>query len=678
MTASYCVVCDKQLGRGWCDACIESYDKPVVSGKRPREGNPKYFGVPAAATRVHATALTALEKGAAKKRQAGQSVAVTAVAVTGAKTRKLMVLPTSTEASPTRGSNVVPSVVSAKKTMTKPPEPAHCPLPVVSAASQSQRGKKKIILKDGVATAVPRPNSTTKVPPAKAATQAVPPVTAATPSLLRQSAEASPDSFVSAETDNAPSAAGSPSFNVGGAFGFNDHPNYGLSEARGTTIQTTTLSAAAGPAKAKSSAKKVRPVSSRMDESNVPLSHTKLRQLVSEANSVLPKMMQMKNLKQQTVPSMDAFLDNLHVLRETASLTSQIAAAQHRMTPAIHRQCCMRMLMLITTRSDLLELYKQSRGGSSQPQIDAGKDPTVNTGQGMGLNHAFHAAMTDAFNDATIVDDFPYDYFPSILLPFHSNAVDKVATPQKFLYGLFVGMGLKQPLFPAGFPPGFFDITKLDSIFLAGIAEYHAHRVRFHISGNHNKPPWFFVAPVLTLCPEKQEDFIDVDAKRWDSLAFHCVFEQIQEMQNLIGKVIPGGVGGGPSDVPEVGSSSRAVLSKAKQLQAERESESDAREKELHQLKVESLKDKAKARGSNSTTALMLLIREQLNLKKDFETLGDVDMILIASENVTRLKEELARVAACSSSDSLSLTPVATGTGTPIRAASAQPQKLFY
>jgi hypothetical protein len=674
MTASYCVVCDDQLGRGRCAACITSYDKPVVSGKRTREGNPKYQGyggVPAAAVQVHASALCALVKGAAKKRQAGHSVAVT-----GATTGKPMVLPTSTEASPTRGSNVVPSVVSAKKTTTKSPEPAHCPPPVVSAASQPQRVNKKIILnKDGVATAVLRPDSSTKVP--QAATK-VPPVTAAKPSLLRQSAESSPDSFASADRENAASAAGSPSFNVGDAFGFQEHLNFGLSEARGTPIQTTPLSAAAVPAKAKSSAKKVRPVSSRMD-GNVSLSHTKLRQLVSEANSVLPKMMQMKNLKQQTVPSMDAFLDNLHVLRETASLTSQIAAAQHRMTPAIHRQCCMRMLMLITTRSDLLELYKQSRGGSSQPQIDAGKDPSVNAGQGMGLNHQFHAAMNDAFNDATIVDDFPYDYFPSLLLPFHSNAVDKVATPAKFLYGLFVGMGLKQPLFPAGFPPGFFDITKLDSIFLAGIAEYHAHRVRFHISGNHNKPPWFFVAPILTLCPEKQEEFIDVDAKRWDSLAFHCVFEQIQEMQNLIGKVIPGGIGGGPSDVPEVGSSSRAVLSKAKQLQAEREYESDAREKELHFLKVESLKDKAKARGSNSTTALMLLIREQLNLKKDFETLGDGDMARVASDNVTRLKEELVRVAACSSSDSLSLTPVSTGTATPIRAASAQPQQLnFY
>jgi hypothetical protein len=577
----------------------------------------------------------------------------------------------------------------ATSTESSPPnlgsEVAHVSSPVGSAAAQTPRHQKKIILIAGVAAAVYR---------APKAAPKVAPVPTANPTLLLKSTVPLSDAI---NPSSSPSAtrrrALSPSesvdshatFNVGGSVAFFD--DFRHSEQPPTT---TPISPAAAAVRAvsnpstllgASAAKKIRAVSSRKDDNNVPLSHTKLSQLATEANKVLPKHMQLKNLKQQTVQTIDAFLGDLHNLRATASLTSLIASAQHRMTPAIHRQCCMRMLMLITTRSDLLELYKQSRAGSSQPQIDAGNNPSVNGGQGMGLNHQFHIAMNAAFNDASIVNDFPYDYFPSLTLPFHSNAVDKVATPDKFLYGLFVGMGLKQPLCPAGFPPGFFDVTKLDSIFLAGISEYHAHRVRFHQSGNQNKPPWFFVAPVLTLCPEKQEEFIDVDAKRWDSLAFQCVFEQIQEMQNLIGKAIPGGVGGGPSDATEVGSSIRAVLSKAKLLQADRDSESDAREKELHVLKVHALKDKAKARGSNST-ALMLLIRDQLNLKKDFETLGDGDMAQVASDNVTRLKEELARVVASSSSESLSLslTPIATGTGTPIRGASAQPQQLttFY
>jgi hypothetical protein len=230
-------------------------------------------------------------------------------------------------------------------------------------------------------------------------------------------------------------------FNVGGSVAFHEHDPFRVSEQRPTTPPLpaeSNTSTALGA----SAAKKIRAVSSRKDDNNVALSHTKLSQLVSEANKGLPQHMQMKNLKRQTVPS--------------------------------------------------------------------------------------------AFNDASIVDDFPYDYFPSLTLPFHSNAMDKVATPEKFLYGLFVGMGLKQPLCPAGFPPGFFDVTKLDSIFLAGIAKYHAHRVRFHQSGNHNKPPCFFAAPVTTLCPEKQEKFIDVDAKRWDSLAFQWLLTFPWGMEYLL------------------------------------------------------------------------------------------------------------------------------------------------
>jgi hypothetical protein len=420
--------------------------------------------------------------------------------------------------------------------------------------------------------------------------------------------------------------------------------------------------------------KKMRAVSVRKDVKGVPLSHTKLMQLVQDENKGLPKHMQLKNLKQKDLKELDAWLDSLIALRETAALSSQIAAAQHRMTPAIHRQCCMRMLMLISTRPELMELFKESRSGTSQKQLDAGCNQHVNVGQGMGLNHQFHVSMNAAFNDSSIVSDFPYDYTPSLTLPCHSNAVDKVATPVTFLQGLFGGLGLKQPLFPTGFPSGYFDIAKLDTIFQGGMSEYHAQRSRFHQSGNHNRPPWFFVSPVMTLLPEKQEEYIHLDAKRWDALAFHCVFEEIQELKNFIGKEIPGGMGGMPIKI-EPGSSSRAVVSKKNQQQAEREAQSDDRDRELHQLRVDALKEKAKARASIST-ALMLQIRDQLSLKKEFEAYGDSDMVDVAATNIARLKDELAQQHVASSSVSLSLTPVATSS-TGNRTQPQQPHQLF-
>jgi hypothetical protein len=233
-------------------------------------------------------------------------------------------------------------------------------VPVVVAARQPPRRQKKIIPIDGVATAVSSaPRAAAKVAPFPTVpvSDAVDPRPVVASTITTKNPSSSPSATLAVSPSG---SVDSQPFNVGGSVPFHDDQDpFGVSEPRPTTSPPKTSNAVLGAA----AAKKMRAVSSRKDDKNVPLSHTKLSQMVTDANKVLPKHMQLKNLKQQTVQTMDAFLDDLQNARATASLTSLIASAQHRMTPAIHRQCCMRMLMLITTRSDLLELYKQSRGG---------------------------------------------------------------------------------------------------------------------------------------------------------------------------------------------------------------------------------------------------------------------------------------------------------------------------
>jgi hypothetical protein len=72
---------------------------------------------------------------------------------------------------------------------------------------------------------------------------------------------------------------------------------------------------------------------------------------------------------------------------------------------------------------------------------------------------------------------------------------------------------------------------------------------RYHHSGNHGgKPMWHFVAPVLTLKPELQHLYLKHAGKRWDSLAFKMMFDQIEVLKTAFCKIIPNGKGGTPGN----------------------------------------------------------------------------------------------------------------------------------
>jgi hypothetical protein len=120
-----------------------------------------------------------------------------------------------------------------------------------------------------------------------------------------------------------------------------------------------------------------------------------------------------------------------------------------------------------------------------------------------------------------------------------------VPVPSLIENGLLAGLGIINAPIPELFPPGFFDISCLNKIWLVGVANYQEMCNKYHHSGNHGgKPYWFFVAPTLTVKQEEQHLHLKNPAKRWDSLAFYVMFQQVQELKRVFCKIIPNGKGG--------------------------------------------------------------------------------------------------------------------------------------
>lgn len=308
----------------------------------------------------------------------------------------------------------------------------------------------------------------------------------------------------------------------------------------------------------------------------------------------------------------------------------------------------MRMLALLAAEPELLSLFQAKCGGSTQPQIDAGGNPVKNTGLGMNLNHAYWPAMVRAFNDKSLIHDFPWEYVvDEDAVTYHSNGTDRVLTPTRVQNGFFAGLGIKQPRIPVGFYDGFFDVERLDSIFVNGMAEYHNAETNFHSSGQHGKPLWFFVTPVRTIVPEEQVRYLDDKQKRWDSLAFDCFKHQIQQVKLHFTKTVPNGVGGAPSVTPSgdaaavtpPGSSGRVTLANRQQAQ-------DAQTKELHVMQMQNLQSKADARVQCDVDVEIGKLDKIMRLQKmagDFKLIGSSDMEDRCNQQADALKAELIK-----------------------------------
>jgi hypothetical protein len=290
----------------------------------------------------------------------------------------------------------------------------------------------------------------------------------------------------------------------------------------------------------------------------------------------------------------------------------------------------MRMLALLAAKPQLLALFQEKCAGSTQQQLDAGGKPARNSGLGMNLNHAYWPKMVHAFNDASEVLDFPYEYVVDQDIPtYHSNGVDRVLPPAKVQHGFFAGLGIKQPRIPQGFDEGFFDVSRLDTIFANGMAEYHNAQTNFHASGQHGKPLWFFITPVRTVVPEDQAMYLDDKMKRWDSLAFHCIHEQIQNVKMHFTKTVPNGVGGAavgstPFEAHAVtaGASNRFTASHRQHVQ-------DIQFKQLHEMQMQNLQSKADARVQCEVEVEIGKMDKIMRLQKmanDFQKIGSIDM----------------------------------------------------
>ena len=170
-------------------------------------------------------------------------------------------------------------------------------------------------------------------------------------------------------------------------------------------------------------------------------------------------------------------------------------------------------------------------------------------------------------------------------------------------------MGLQQPKSPEGFPVGFFDIQRLETVFTSGKSDYHNMiSRRVSVSGNHGgKALWWFVAPVRTVVPEEQINWLELPCKRWDSLAFHCLFEEIEDLKDIFSKTVVGGKGGAlceTANLPE-GSSPRAALAQQRAVASNLAAEAMAMKREVHDLTVAQMRRSVLADTGNSSTLLM-------------------------------------------------------------------------
>ena len=378
--------------------------------------------------------------------------------------------------------------------------------------------------------------------------------------------------------------------------------------------------------------------------------HKELSAEVSKLNKNLPSHLQLKNVKQAHIQDIDNFLQRQFDLSAAASIHAQIDGAKARLTQQIQVTVCMRILTLLVNSPQLLSLYQESCAGADRQQNDAGANPTVNTGLGMGLNHAYFPAMESAFNDLKFVEEFPFEYIPPTdeeLLPIDSTGTKRVQVPSKIINGLFAGMGIKECLVPEGFPHSFFNAERLSTIFTAGLSEYHNALAKFSVSGQHGKPLWFFVSPRKTIIAEDQHLYLDLAAKRWDTLAFHLMFEQVHELARIFAKAIPNGKGGvvnaETAAIPPVGSSARVVASRERENAEKRAGAAEARsqeclimKKERHALHMAS----GSLISKDSHLETLGSIKSFCDMKKTFDALGDQnDMVQFCDAKIAALKD---------------------------------------
>ena len=388
--------------------------------------------------------------------------------------------------------------------------------------------------------------------------------------------------------------------------------------------------------------------------------HVVLSAEVRAINKNLPSHLQLKNVKQANVAVIDDFLQRQEDIVAAATIHAQCEGAKTRLTQQIQVTVCVRMLTLLAKTPDLLTLFQDSCAGSDRQQNDAGANPVVNTGLGMGLNHAYHPAMEVAFNDLTFVDEFPFEYFAPTdheLLAIHSDGVNRVPVPSKIINGLFAGMGITECLVPEGFPPSFFNLERLSTIFTAGLTEYHNALAKFSSSGQHGKPLWFFVAPRKTIVAEDQHLYLDLAAKRWDTLAFHLMFEKVQELSKIFAKVIPNGKGGAENaeaqaPVVQVGASARVVATRERENAEKRAVAADARSQEGLKMKRERHEQHMASFGSkNNQLETLDAIKSYCEMKKTFAALPDQqDMVTFCDAKIASLKESLTSCSATTSS----------------------------
>jgi hypothetical protein len=303
------------------------------------------------------------------------------------------------------------------------------------------------------------------------------------------------------------------------------------------------------PKKSSTPAPTPRPLSKRNGADGLALTWAELRAEVTKLNASLKPKEKHKALGTKTIQEFEAILDARDRMRALLTIRDEHTAAAHRCTQGVQRTVNIRILTLLAKDSELMALFKESMGGTSRLQLESGSNvETVHAGDGMGANHAFWVALQAAFNDACNCGDFPFEYNPSERLDRtdnHESPATVIFTPPEIKNGLFKGLGLITAKVPELFPPDFFDVVRLKSCYDAGVKEYQEMKRRWHASGQHGgKPMWHFVSPVLTEDASQQHLYLKNDSKRWDSLAFHCLMENVQELFTAINKPIPGGVGG--------------------------------------------------------------------------------------------------------------------------------------
>jgi len=174
---------------------------------------------------------------------------------------------------------------------------------------------------------------------------------------------------------------------------------------------------------------------------------------------------------------------------------------------------------------------------------------------------------------------------------------------------------------------------------------------KFHHSGNHGgKPLWMFVTPTRTTLQEDQELYLTDPEKRWDSLAFHMAFTQIEPLKQLCTKPIPNGKGGTSWDATAAdGAPIKVVAAQKQQAAAAIANEQLAMQRELHVLKCNELQQKTSAIATNAILLLMNRIRDHVLLQNEFKTLGQKDMVDGVEVQLVQLKQQLQALNAASS-----------------------------